>query len=98
MDDALTLKTQNMLARRQGPVGWMTFNQPEKHNAVSYEMWAAVPEILDDFAQDDAIRVVVLKGAGKRAFTMEPSGTISSATSMTPWLFGISGSRSPLSA
>jgi enoyl-CoA hydratase/carnithine racemase len=60
--------TDKMIAEKDGVIGWMIFNQPEKHNAVSYEMWAAVPDILEDFAQDDDIRVVVLKGAGKRSF------------------------------
>jgi enoyl-CoA hydratase/carnithine racemase len=46
----------------------MTFNQPEKHNAMSVEMWSGVAEILDDFACDPAIRVVVMTGAGTRAF------------------------------
>lgn len=60
--------TEKMIAEKDGAIGWMTFNQPEKHNAVSYEMWDAVPTILEDFAQDNDIRVVVLKGAGKRSF------------------------------
>ena len=60
--------TEKMTAVKEGTIGWMTFNQPEKHNAVSYEMWDAVPTILEDFAQDNNIRVVVLKGAGDRAF------------------------------
>lgn len=60
--------TEKMIAEKDGAIGWMTFNQPEKHNAVSYEMWDAVPAILEDFAQDNDIRVVVLKGAGERSF------------------------------
>lgn len=65
---AANTMTEKMLSEKDGAIGWMIFNQPEKHNAVSYEMWAAVPEILEDFAADDNIRVVVLKGAGERAF------------------------------
>ena len=57
-----------MLAHRRGPVGYMTYNQPEKRNAVSLEMWEGVAEILDLFAQDDGIRVVVVTGAGGKAF------------------------------
>lgn len=60
--------TEKMIAEKDGAIGWMTFNQPEKHNAVSFEMWEAVSAILEDFAQDNDIRVVVLKGAGERAF------------------------------
>src|ERR1700741_1923973 len=57
-----------MIARKDGGVGWMIFNQPEKHNAVAYEMWKAVPKIIADFEADPAVRVIVLTGAGERAF------------------------------
>jgi len=46
----------------------MIFNNPEKHNAVSLEMWDAASRIMSDFAQDDAIRIVVITGAGGKAF------------------------------
>jgi enoyl-CoA hydratase len=60
--------TERMIARKNGAVGWMVFNNPARHNAVSLDMWKAVPEILGEFARDDAIRVVVLAGAGHKAF------------------------------
>jgi enoyl-CoA hydratase len=49
-------------------VGVVTFNQPEKHNAMSVEMWLGLAEVLENFASDDAIRTVVMTGAGTRAF------------------------------
>jgi enoyl-CoA hydratase/carnithine racemase len=60
--------TGRMIARKDGAVGWMLFNNPARHNAVSVDMWTAVPEILDAFAADPAIRVVVLAGVGGKAF------------------------------
>lgn len=60
--------TERMIARKEGAVGWMLFNNPARHNAVSVDMWKAVPEIIDEFGRDDAIRVVVLAGAGGKAF------------------------------
>ena len=57
-----------MLAHVENGVGWITFNQPEKRNAVSLEMWQAIPEIVADFAAEDAVRVVVMRGAGDKAF------------------------------
>src|SRR5579864_7155985 len=57
-----------MFAARQGGVGVVTFNQPEKHNAISVEMWLGLAEILDEFGQDPTIRTVILTGAGTRAF------------------------------
>ncbi len=60
--------TAKMLARKQGRVGTMIFNNPERHNAVSLEMWEVATRILDDFAKDDGVRVVVVTGAGGKAF------------------------------
>ena len=61
-------KTDKMLARKEGPVGYVIFNNPARHNAVSLDMWEAAGRILDDFAKDDHVRVVVLTGAGSKAF------------------------------
>jgi len=57
-----------MLMEKDGPLGWMTFNQPEKRNAVSQEMWAMVPGMVQELEKDDAIRVIILRGAGEQAF------------------------------
>lgn len=57
-----------MLASSQDGVGIITFNQPEKRNAMSVEMWDGMGQILDAFGADPAIRVVVLTGAGDKAF------------------------------
>jgi enoyl-CoA hydratase len=64
----ITLTTENMLAEIDGPIGWMTFSKPGRRNAVSLDMWEAIPTILDRFERDPAVRVVVLKGAGGQAF------------------------------
>jgi len=61
-------QTDKMLARKEGGVGIVTFNNPERHNAVSLEMWEATKRILDGFAADKEVRVVVLTGAGGKAF------------------------------
>lgn len=64
----IPLNTDNMIAEVDGPIGWMTFNKPARRNAVSLDMWEAIPAILDRFEQDPAVRVIVLKGAGDQAF------------------------------
>jgi len=61
-------QTDKMLSRKEGGVGIVTFNNPERLNAVSLDMWEATKRILDDFAADNDIRVVVLTGAGGKAF------------------------------
>ena len=57
-----------MLAAKDDGVGLVTFNQPEKRNAMSLEMWTGLGEILDEFAEDGSVRVVILTGAGNKAF------------------------------
>jgi enoyl-CoA hydratase len=61
-------QTDKMLSRKEGSVGYLTFNNPERHNAVSLDMWNAAEGILEDFKADKNIRVVVLTGAGGKAF------------------------------
>ena len=61
-------ETPKLLLEKDGPIGWIVFNQPEKRNAVSQEMWQQMPEHVGDLAADDAIRVVILRGAGEQAF------------------------------
>jgi len=60
--------TERIISRKDGAIGWLVFNNPERRNAVSLDMWQAIPEVLGDFGADDAIRVVVLAGAGDKAF------------------------------
>jgi enoyl-CoA hydratase/carnithine racemase len=60
--------TSKMLFEKDGAVGRIIFNNPARHNAVSLDMWEAVGRIMDDFDNDDAIRVIVVTGAGGKAF------------------------------
>ncbi|OJY65345.1 MAG: enoyl-CoA hydratase [Rhodospirillales bacterium 70-18] len=57
-----------MLAEVEDGVGLITFNQPEKRNAMSVGMWHGLTDILAEFEADDAVRVVILTGAGHKAF------------------------------
>tara|TARA_B110000003_G_scaffold107717_1_gene110223 strand:+ start:4454 stop:5227 length:774 start_codon:yes stop_codon:yes gene_type:complete len=57
-----------MLSRIDNGVGYITFNNPEKHNAVSIEMWDALETMLDSFRSNDRVRVIVLNGAGGKSF------------------------------
>ena len=60
--------TEKMLSRKEGGVGYLIFNNPERHNAVSLDMWEAAEGFLEEFKKDPNIRVVVLTGAGGKAF------------------------------
>jgi enoyl-CoA hydratase/carnithine racemase len=60
--------TERIIAKKDGAIGWLIFNNPERRNAVSIDMWQAIPPALEDFERDANIRVVVLAGAGDKAF------------------------------
>ena len=60
--------TENLIVETEGPTGWITFNDPQRHNAISFDMWDHLPRALDAFNEDPDIRSVVLTGAGERAF------------------------------
>jgi enoyl-CoA hydratase/carnithine racemase len=60
--------TDKIIAEAEGEVARITFNQPEKRNAVSLEMWKAVEAAAGRFADDPAVRILILAGAGGRAF------------------------------
>jgi len=64
----MKLKTDKMIAEKDGPIGWMIFNNPERRNAVSLAMREAMVTIFEAFGRDDEVRVLVLKGAGDKAF------------------------------
>jgi enoyl-CoA hydratase len=63
-----TPQADKMLSRKEGSVGYVIFNNPERHNAVSLDMWQAAGEMLDEFRSDNNIKVVVVTGNGGKAF------------------------------
>ncbi|MBM9595906.1 enoyl-CoA hydratase/isomerase family protein [Rhodobacteraceae bacterium MCCB 386] len=60
--------TDKMIAKKADGFGWMIFNNPERHNAVSLDMWLAAIDIMGDFASDDDVRVIIIAGAGEKSF------------------------------
>ena len=64
----LASSTPFMIAEIEDSSGWMTVNNPDRHNAVKVEMWEAIPQILDQFEADSTVKVVVLTGSVEKAF------------------------------
>lgn len=58
----------SLITRVTDMVGTLVFSNPEKHNALSYEMWRQIPQALAAFDADPRIRIVVLEGEGEEAF------------------------------
>ena len=55
-------------ARTSGPIGWLVWDNPTKHNALSPGMSEDALEVIQAYAADPAIKVIVMRGAGTRAF------------------------------
>jgi enoyl-CoA hydratase len=62
------MTTEKVMASREGPVGFLVFNNPERRNAVSLDMWQRAGEIVAEYSRDENVRVIVLTGAGDKSF------------------------------
>ncbi|MEA2881816.1 MAG: hypothetical protein QOH32_1072 [Bradyrhizobium sp.] len=57
-----------ILQRTEAGVGIVTFNNPDKRNAMSLDMWEGLGQALIELRNDAEVRVVILTGAGDKAF------------------------------
>jgi enoyl-CoA hydratase/carnithine racemase len=57
-----------LITRRENAVGWIIFSNPSKYNAVSQDMWLALPKAIAGFDADPAVRLIVITGDGEKAF------------------------------
>ena len=67
-DMAYPSTTERVKTWLEGPVLHIRFNNPAKHNALSIDMWEAVPPLLAKAEADDEVRMVVFSGEGEKAF------------------------------
>ncbi len=79
--------SDKLIAYKDGAIGWIVFKNPEKRNAITADMQQAIPGVLESYASDPAIRVVILKGDGDKAFIS--GGDISSFGAMRGTLEGV---------
>ncbi len=64
----LNLSTEKIIAVIKDNIGWIVFNQPEKRNAISLDMWETIPFIIKEYSNNNDVRLVVMKGEGGKAF------------------------------
>jgi enoyl-CoA hydratase/carnithine racemase len=60
--------TDALLLTRAPPLAWLTVNRPAAHNALNAAVWAGVAASLTELAADPEVRVIILRGAGEKAF------------------------------
>lgn len=61
--------TGRILTEIDGSCFWITFDNPDRMNALNTNMWRALPEIISQAESNDAVRIVLLRGTGNKAFS-----------------------------
>lgn len=61
--------TDQLIVEKRDGIGRITFDNQDRRNALTYEMWQGISVVMADFAGDDGVRVIVLAGAGGKAFS-----------------------------
>ena len=61
--------TEPLLLDRDGPVATLTINRPDRLNALTFAMFSRLPALLAEAAAMDGVRVLVLRGAGRKSFS-----------------------------
>ena len=68
MDTKTEVSKDEVLVAREGAIVTLTFNRPEARNAMTWGMYQRLYEVCEEVDADDSIRVLILKGAGGKAF------------------------------
>ncbi len=90
--------TDKLIGEVEGAVGRIVFDNPERHNSITTDMFAALAAVVDAYQHNPEIRVVVISGAGGRAFASGADiASLDSARgpSRDPSSQGVSNSRGP---
>jgi enoyl-CoA hydratase len=61
-------ETEDLLYERQGSVAFLTFNRPHARNALTWAMYEGLSACCDHVDADERVKVLVLRGAGDKAF------------------------------
>ena len=90
--------TELVLTEARNGIAILTLNRPEKLNALNYGLIDRLLVLLDDIETDDAIRAIILTGAGERAFSAggdihEFSGSVASGADVALRDFVMRGQR-----
>lgn len=64
-----TGETGRIRLEKDGAIGWIIIDQPARHNALTAAMWRSLPALVGEAGADGAVRVIVLRGAGGKAFS-----------------------------
>jgi len=60
--------TDQLIVSKENGVGTILFNNQDRRNAMTFDMWNDLPVVLEDFMNSPEVRVIVVAGAGGKAF------------------------------
>jgi len=83
-EHTMNLTSGMVAAEKKGAIGWLIWDNQSKLNALSPGMYPDAIEVISDFAADPAIKVVIMRGAGRRAFISGADITSFSKTRSDP--------------
>ncbi|MBF6616625.1 enoyl-CoA hydratase/isomerase family protein [Pollutimonas thiosulfatoxidans] len=58
-----------ILVQHDGPIATVALNRPDKLNAMTRPMWQQLGEAIEQLSTDDAVRCIILRGAGEKSFS-----------------------------
>lgn len=61
----IAMSSASIVLKKNAPAGTIILNRPERHNALSREMVAAIQQALEDFHAERSVRTVIITGAGE---------------------------------
>lgn len=57
-----------IICETSGEIGWLVIDRPTHRNALTTAMWRELPRVVEHLDADDAVRVIIMRGAGEAAF------------------------------
>jgi enoyl-CoA hydratase/carnithine racemase len=69
MADAAEVSSPALRYAKEGAIAWIVADNPTRMNALTAAMWKAIPEAVADAVGDPAIRIIILRGSGSKAFS-----------------------------
>ncbi len=76
--------TEKILVQHDGPIVTVLLNKPERHNALDRSMWEELGDTCEKLSKNSTFRCIILRGAGKRAFTAGADVTLFEAERGNP--------------
>lgn len=62
------MSTSDLVLEKNGEIATLIINRPHKRNALTYEMWQTIPNLIKEVEEDRSIKVLIIRGVDQTAF------------------------------